>query len=57
MVLTAAATFLFTSVAMGLAAYVFLSSNFGDAHEKWAAGVIGTVLGFWMNQFTRMQGR
>lgn len=30
------------------AMYVILSKAYGDAEQKWAFGVVGTIIGYWL---------
>lgn len=45
---------LVTGAVLIFAIYLILSKGYADDTEKWATGIIGTVLGFWMNQFGRL---
>ena len=45
---------LFSGSVAGASVFVILSKGYDDDIEKWAIGSIGTVLGFWFNQFTRV---
>lgn len=37
-----------TVVAIGLALWIILSNQFPEDSKKWAYGIIGTVIGFWL---------
>jgi hypothetical protein len=35
-------------IVLGAALYVILSQNFTDESSKWAFGIVGIVLGYWL---------
>ena len=39
---------LVTLVVLTVAFYIILSNSYPDAHAKWAFGVIGVILGYWL---------
>lgn len=42
---------LLSLVIIGAALYIIVSANgFPDAHQKWAFGVVGTVIGYWFKK-------
>ena len=38
----------FSLVAMVVASYVILSKGYPDAHVKWAFGIMGVIVGYWL---------
>jgi len=46
-----------TIIPAGAGLYVILSQAYEDDIEKWAIGIVGTAVGFWLNQFSRLLGR
>jgi len=38
-----------TFVLLGASLWVILSRRYNDANQKWAFGVIGTIVGYWLN--------
>ncbi|MGD0731787.1 MAG: hypothetical protein ABR956_11020 [Terracidiphilus sp.] len=38
----------FTAAVLAIAAIVILTNNYPDAHIKWAFGVVGVILGYWL---------
>ena len=35
---------------LAAALFVILSGRYGDAEAKWAFGVVGTILGYWLKK-------
>lgn len=40
--------FVISLIILGPSMYVFFSEGFGDTEKKFAAGLIGTVAGYWV---------
>ena len=38
-----------TFALLGASLWVILSRRYNDANQKWAFGVIGTIVGYWLN--------
>jgi hypothetical protein len=39
---------LISLIVLGCALWIILSSGYPDAHQKWAFGVVGTIVGYWL---------
>jgi hypothetical protein len=37
-----------SSAALVAALYVILSNGYPDAHVKWAFGIVGLIIGYWL---------
>jgi Mg2+/citrate symporter len=41
---------LISLIVLAAALFVILSGRYGDAEAKWAFGVVGTILGYWLKK-------
>lgn len=33
---------------LGCALWIILNADYSDAHQKWAFGIVGTIVGYWL---------
>lgn len=38
----------FSAIIVGVALYIVLSKNYTDEYVKWAFGMIGIIIGYWL---------
>jgi hypothetical protein len=41
---------LISILVLGSALFIVLSASYGEAHQKWAFGATGTILGYWLKR-------
>jgi hypothetical protein len=38
----------FSLLVLGIAGFIILTNAYPDAHTKWAFGIVGVILGYWL---------